>query len=166
MKRDFPPILHQRKDIHMAQKNVTRDMTQGSPLKLILTFSLPLLGGFLFAAGGYAGLGAAHPICLAGNKSIHPHDRHTRCGTGGYAAISPHAQVDFAHAAAGKRLGHARHRACLLPRQSQVQAPFADFLYCTRFCGPMQASAPTKKRRLKQPPLTACGGAPLEGSLS
>lgn len=32
----------------MAQKNVTRDMTQGSPLKLILTFSLPLLGGFLF----------------------------------------------------------------------------------------------------------------------
>lgn len=44
----FPPILHQRKDIHMAQKNVTRDMTQGSPLKLILTFSLPLLGGFLF----------------------------------------------------------------------------------------------------------------------
>ena len=27
----------------MAQKNVTRDMTQGSPLKLILTFSLPLL---------------------------------------------------------------------------------------------------------------------------
>lgn len=30
MKRDFPPILHQRKDIHMAQKNVTRDMTQGS----------------------------------------------------------------------------------------------------------------------------------------
>lgn len=48
MKRDFPPILHQRKDIHMAQKNVTRDMTQGSPLKLILTFSLPLLGGFLF----------------------------------------------------------------------------------------------------------------------
>ena len=42
----FPPILHQRKDIHMAQKNVTRDMTQGSPLKLILTFSLPLLGGF------------------------------------------------------------------------------------------------------------------------
>ncbi len=41
----FPPILHQRKDIHMAQKNVTRDMTQGSPLKLILTFSLPLLGG-------------------------------------------------------------------------------------------------------------------------
>lgn len=32
----------------MAQKNMTRDMTQGSPLKLILTFSLPLLGGFLF----------------------------------------------------------------------------------------------------------------------
>ena len=29
----------------------------------------------------------------------------------------------------------------------------------------MQASAPTKKRRLKQPPLTACGGAPLQGSL-
>ena len=32
----------------MAQKNAARDLTQGSPLKLILTFSLPLLGGFLF----------------------------------------------------------------------------------------------------------------------
>ncbi len=32
----------------MAQKSTTRDMTQGSPMKLILSFSLPLLGGLLF----------------------------------------------------------------------------------------------------------------------
>ncbi|MBQ8555488.1 MAG: MATE family efflux transporter [Clostridia bacterium] len=32
----------------MARTNTTRDMTQGSPLKLVLGFSLPLLGGFLF----------------------------------------------------------------------------------------------------------------------
>ncbi len=29
-------------------RNVNRDLTQGSPLKLILGFSMPLLGGFLF----------------------------------------------------------------------------------------------------------------------
>ncbi len=32
----------------MSGKNVTRDLTQGSPMHLVLTFSLPLLGGFLF----------------------------------------------------------------------------------------------------------------------
>ena len=29
-------------------RNMTRDLTQGSPLKLLIGFSLPLLGGFLF----------------------------------------------------------------------------------------------------------------------
>ena len=29
-------------------RNATRDLTQGSPMKLLLGFSLPLLGGFLF----------------------------------------------------------------------------------------------------------------------
>ena len=32
----------------MANKNTTRDLTQGSPLKLLIGFSLPLLGGLLF----------------------------------------------------------------------------------------------------------------------
>ncbi|MBQ8201060.1 MAG: MATE family efflux transporter [Clostridia bacterium] len=32
----------------MARNTVTRDLTQGSPMKLVLGFSLPLLGGFLF----------------------------------------------------------------------------------------------------------------------
>ena len=32
----------------MASKTMTRDLTQGSPLKLLLGFSLPLLGGLLF----------------------------------------------------------------------------------------------------------------------
>ncbi len=32
----------------MARNAATRDLTQGSPMKLLLGFSLPLLGGFLF----------------------------------------------------------------------------------------------------------------------
>ncbi len=32
----------------MARMNQSRDLTQGSPMKLVLGFSLPLLGGFLF----------------------------------------------------------------------------------------------------------------------
>ena len=32
----------------MARKNVTRDLTHGSPMKLVVGFALPLLGGFLF----------------------------------------------------------------------------------------------------------------------
>ena len=29
-------------------RTVTRDLTQGSPMKLLLGFAIPLLGGFLF----------------------------------------------------------------------------------------------------------------------
>lgn len=36
-----------REDLIMA-RNANRDLTQGSPLKLLIGFSLPLLGGFLF----------------------------------------------------------------------------------------------------------------------
>ena len=52
----FSPILmisafiknpHDRKEIGMA-RNADRDLTQGSPMKLLIGFSLPLLGGFLF----------------------------------------------------------------------------------------------------------------------
>ncbi len=32
----------------MARTTMTRDLTQGSPMRLVLGFSLPLLGGFLF----------------------------------------------------------------------------------------------------------------------
>ncbi len=32
----------------MARTNATRDLTQGAPMKLLLSFAIPLLGGFLF----------------------------------------------------------------------------------------------------------------------
>ena len=40
-------LLAERKDNRMA-KGTTKDMTVGSPMKLILGFSVPLLFGFLF----------------------------------------------------------------------------------------------------------------------
>ena len=36
-----------REDVTMA-RTVNRDLTQGSPMKLLIGFALPLLGGFLF----------------------------------------------------------------------------------------------------------------------
>ena len=43
----FQPCFFDRKDVTMA-RTVTRDLTQGSPMKLLIGFALPLLGGFLF----------------------------------------------------------------------------------------------------------------------
>jgi len=40
-------LTNRRKDVIMARA-INRDLTQGSPMKLLIGFSLPLLGGFLF----------------------------------------------------------------------------------------------------------------------
>ena len=45
--RTILPCLTSREDVTMA-RNINRDLTQGSPMKLLIGFSLPLLGGFLF----------------------------------------------------------------------------------------------------------------------